>query len=314
MSAHEAVRRAGLSLAACLSIAAYCSGVAHADLLTQVSWDVGPAFTSDSGSSHAATPAGGFNLGPDVLVGSASATANAGYLGLGTSTAFATRDTLPTAITEGVADATAESLDIFTPGGLPAGTSGFLVLTLEISGSNSAVLSATNPGEGQFLVPSGFGARTVLGIGGGSFSGDASLLPPLTGSFATFPSVLGGTFTFDGAEYDHVPIQVEFPLVYGNPFALYMIMNSNTGIALSQQSVAVTFAGTSSFGDTAAIVSVALLDSDHRSVSGASLASESGTLYPIAPTGVPEPDPIVLFGVALAVVEIAPALRSRARG
>ncbi|MFN8545387.1 MAG: hypothetical protein U0807_14430 [Candidatus Binatia bacterium] len=245
--------------------------IAPAEVFTNADWYFGTNSNYVSGVGSAAIPTESFNI-DDALVGFVSAQAHADYLSLGTAATFSTTNTAPTPISEAVARSTAETLDILTPHGLPAGTPGFLVYELEVSGTNSATLSPTHAGE---QITSGGGVAYSAIVGYRAKPGDAVAL---TGSAPTYdvPAYLP---PFQATRYDKVPVRLTFPITYETAAAFYVILTSRVDIDFDP-TVAETFAGVTDFGGTATITALELQDATHQPVAGASLSASSGTQYP----------------------------------
>jgi len=119
---------------------------AAADTFARAEWQFGVDGDSHSGPRSAEIVPQSFNL-DDAFIGAVSASAHADYLTLGSSAAFSTTNSTPTAITEAIARAFAETMDELAPHGLPAGSAGFLVYKATVSGTNTATLSPTHVGD-----------------------------------------------------------------------------------------------------------------------------------------------------------------------
>jgi len=248
------------------------AGSAAADTFASAQWYFGANQDYQTGVSSAAIPLQSFDLDNHSIVGAVSATAHADYLSLGSSAAFSTTNSLPTPVIEGLARATAETLDIFTAHGLPAGTAGFLVYKASLSGSNTATLGPTNAGE-QITWGGAEVHTSVIG-----YRGTVAEVGPLTGlaPLYDYPVYLPA---FTGVQYMNVPIELAFPIQYETPAAFYVLMTSIAKITFDP-SVAETFDGASGFLDTFTIDAIELQDANHQPVPGAALTAASGTVYP----------------------------------
>jgi hypothetical protein len=267
----------------------------RADLYTEAQWSYQSDSSLERGTGFAFTPPAGFSCGGQCA-GSASAAAHADYLHVGTSASFITLNTTPL-FGEGNAVGTAETLDVLTPGGLPVGTSGFLVYDFDISGSNFAI--AGSP------VSSGSGPVTRLVGGVTGDVADADFRFPLLSS-------IDGILTFGAASYLHMPAQFEFPIRFGLPNAIELQMSSSVEFVPVTVGLT-TFSGQSDFISTIVIPSVELLDANHQPVQNASLVTRSGTFYPIvgSPRGLPEPSTMSLVASAGLLAALAGLGRRR---
>ncbi|HXJ34256.1 MAG TPA: hypothetical protein VMS22_09480 [Candidatus Eisenbacteria bacterium] len=250
----------------------------RAELYTLARWGFGAyGSRSTTGTTMASIPGDSFGDGIDV-VGFASAAAHAGYLGMGTAAAFSTMNQFPTAISGADANAVAESQDVVTPHGLPAGTPGYLVYKLAVSGTNSSVIGPTHSGD--HITMGGAGVYSVLL---GVTCPESEIVPP-TGAVPSCDEITTGPLRFDSISYDHVPAELPVPILFETTIGVYLIMTSEAGIAFDP-TVAETFDGATSFGGTIEVTSLELQDANHQPVPGASLSATSGTDYPIAAGG-----------------------------
>lgn len=246
-------------------------GSVRADVFTSARWYFGPDAEYVTGTGIASIPPRGFDLGN--YTGTASAGAHADYLVLGSAAAFSTLNASPTIYTEALARAIAETRDVLTPHGLPAGTAGFLVYKLRVSGTNAATLGATHAGDS-------IGATAIevfTWIVG--YRGPANDTTPLNGLGPLHDWVV---FLPDltSASVEDVPVEAVFPITYETPASFYLIMTSLARIIFHPAADAVTFEGVSDFSGTLIVEAIELRDADHQPVPGASLTSASGTAYP----------------------------------
>jgi len=254
------------------------------------------------GTDVASIPTASFNPSPTETV-VFGATAVNGYLTKGTAAALSTTLIFPLP-NSGSAMATADSLDVITPGGGPTGSAGFLDLDFLVSGSNVALLE---------------GSPSIGTSEGASYSAlQVCLQDPLEPQSVGCDA--GDVSRFDAVEYHGVPVDFEFPIFFGEPIGLHIFMTSITGVTFDSNTV-VNFSGSSDFSHTASLDLVRLLDANHQAIADPSLAAESGTIYPFAagsppspPVSVPEPGSIALLvagGLALCTVRRISRFRSR---
>jgi hypothetical protein len=232
-----------------------------------------------------------------VLMG---ATAHAGYLGWGTGTIFTTSLILPS-LTDGGTQAFAESLDFVTPGGWLAGTSGFLVLDFTVTGTNTALLTG-DPAQGGI-------------VGNSAISNGSTFLACKLTILDVLPAGCPGSIAighFDSISYTGLPFELELPVVSGQPFGLFLEMNSGSG-AHFDSGLAVNVSASSSFSHTITLTSVTLQDDNHQTVANPTLTSDSGTVYPLNGTISSTPEPGTLALLAAGLVTLGVLLKTKAR-
>jgi hypothetical protein len=238
-------------------------------------------------------------IGQTFIGGGASAVA--GYLSLGTSATASYQSNLSGG---SVSDsATAETFDVLTVGGGNPGDLGFLDFQFDINGTNSTILTGA----------AGFTGTSF----GDSFTNlivcdfNPIFLPTGTGAAGCpDPGVPDALYHFDAIDYSHVVVQAELPIHFDVPWGVSFQLYSVTGAGIDPSFV-VSFSGSSSFIDTAAITSVSVLDANHQAVGDPTLLADSGTLYPLLgvapppppPSNLPEPSSmaVLLSGAGLAV-------------
>ncbi len=246
---------------------------AAADTFASAQWKFSTLGDFQTGPGAASIPLQGFNLADGTMVGSVAASAHAEYLTLGSAAAFSTMNTTPTIVTEALTRALAETMDVLTPHGLPAGTPGYLVYKATLTGTNAAMLSPTFAGDhidgGAVYVQTGITGYRVPAEGAPPADGS----PPGNYEYPVYPD------PFMAAQYQGLPIELVFPIHFETPNAFYVLMTSLVNIQFTP-TVAETFDGASSFLDTFAITALELQDENHQPVPGASLTAASGTAYP----------------------------------
>ena len=280
-------RVADLHCAICVFVLAALPAVAS-QIDTLVTSDAGTGCTPGmlQGTVSATLP---FNLcqPSEFLTFGAGASASAGFLSLGTSASASWRDQLTGGSIS--ASATAQAADVVTVGGGNPGDTAFLEFQFEISGTNSAILLGI-PGPIGTSVGSSFTNLITCDF-------NPILLPIAIGCPAPAADAI---LNFGAIDYLNFPVQVEVPVPFGVPWGIYFELYSTTG-AVIDPSLVVNFDGSSSFGDTAQITSVSVLDSNHQPISSPTLVADSGTIYPIATSAVPGPasDALALLGLGV---------------
>jgi hypothetical protein len=221
----------------------------------------------------------------EFLTYGAGASANAGFLSLGTSATASWHSQLTGGSIS--ASATAQAADVVTVGGGKPGDTAFLEFQFEISGTNSAILLGI-PGPIGASVGSSFTHLIACDF-------NPILLPIAIGCPAPAEDAV---LNFGAIDYMNFPVLVEVPVPFGTPWGIYFELYSTTG-AVIDPGLVVNFDGSSSFGD-AQITSVSVLDSNHRPISKPTLVADSGTSYPIAAPAPPGPasDALALLGLA----------------
>jgi len=239
----------------------------------------------------------------DFVIIGGGASAHADYLSLGTSVTGSLQSQLPGG---DVSDsATAQSADVITVGGGNPGDLGFLDFQFELSGTNTAVLTGANGHTGT-SVGASFTNLIVCDF-------NPILLPIGIGCPAPAADAV---LNFGAVSYSNFAVDVEVPIQFDVPLGIFFELYSTTG-AIIDPSFVVNFDGSSSFLDTAQIISVLVLDSNHQPISDPTLDAQSGTLYPLAggpsTPAVPEPSGMA-FLLAGAMTILAYARRRSKSG